>query len=349
MVEIFDERTVDNLRGLRFIRVHSASGAFTMTNAGNEFLESIFENLPENVRQSYLAANTLRRIRRASIMVTAYRAGLQVFTTDLAALERQPSLYFPTLMRGHGTNPWSNSRIAALLRLGDTLYAAHYVCPGIGELLLNDELNAFMNNTSQIKNVRRAFVFAGDSYESILAELDAAPTKEPGRYVSYADAFRQLDLPVHLLSCDAVGAMQLRLMAISDYRQALSRAALKGQFTAAPSDVPAWDAIYEGKPFVVAADMDLNRIDGAIRTAQERNLMPISMIALKPQFDTVLRKRYREKGLARVFTLKEDMLRELGVSQLYVPSSDAYKTEKGEVINAPLIQAARKAGGSGNR
>ena len=138
-------------------------------------------------------------------------------------------------------------------------------------------------------------------------------------------------------------------MAIPDYRQALSRAALKGQFTAAPSDVPAWDAIYEGKPFVVAADMDLNRIDGAIRTAQERNLMPISMIALKPQFDTVLRKRYREKGLARVFTLKEDMLRELGVSQLFVPSSDAYKTEKGEVINAPLIQAARKAGGSGNR
>ena len=345
----FDELTIESLKTMKLIRSQRSSKYLTLTGKGNDFLERLYSGIPERMPVSYKAHDALRRARISKIALTSYAAGLVVFSNNLLCLNDDLHYYLPTLMRGNSANPWSNSRIAALLRLGDTLYAAHYVCPGIGELLLNDELNAFMNNTSQIKNVRRAFVFAGDSYESILAELDAAPAKEPGRYVSYADAFRQLDLPVHLLSCDAVGAMQLRLMAISDYRQTLSRAALKGQFTAAPSDVPAWDAIYEGKPFVVAADMDLNRIDGAIRTAQERNLMPISMIALKPQFDTVLRKRYREKGLARVFTLKEDMLRELGVSQLFVPSSDAYKTEKGDVINAPLIQAARKAGGSGNR
>ena len=252
-------------------------------------------------------------------------------------------------MRSNSANPWSNLRIAALLRLGDTLYATHYVCPGIGDMLLNDELNAFMNNTSRIRGVRKAFFFAGESYEDILAALDKTSGKEPGRYVSYGDAFRLLDLPVHLLPCNETGAMQLRLMAIPDYRQKLSRAALKAQYAPAPDEVLSWDAMYEGKPFVVAADMDLRRLDAAICSAQEKGLTPVSMIALKPQFDEVLRRRYREKGLARVFTLKDDMLRELGVSLLYKPPQKAYRTEKGEVIDAPLIQAARKGGGSGNQ
>ena len=344
LTDLFDERTIDNLQGLRFIRIHNTSGAFIMTNAGDDFLESHFEDMPENIRQSYLAANTLRRIRRASIMLTAYRASLQVFATGLASLERQPTLYFPTFMRGHGANPWSNSRIAALLRLGGTLFAAHYVCSGIGELLLTDELNAFNNNTSQIKNVRRAFFFAGRSYADILMELGVPPANEPRRYVSYADAYRQLSLPVHLLSCDETGAMQLRLMAMESYRQALTRSALQTKYAQAPPEIPSWDALFDGKPFVMAADMDLRRIDTAIGAARERGVGQIVMVALKPQVEAVLKSRYRETGLARVFSLKEEMLSDLGINKLYVPPLEGFRTEKGEVIDAPLIQAARKAG-----
>ena len=344
LADCFDEMTIANLKGLRLILAHKASGALTMTSEGDTFLEAYIKSLPENVRQSYLAANTLRRIRRASVMLTAYRAGLRVFTTDIMSLKERSAFYLPTLMRGHGTNPWSNSRIAALLRLGDMLFAAHYVCPGIGEMLLVDELNAFHNNTAQIKNVARAFFFAGASYGDILAELDVEPATELKRYVSYADAYRQLSLPVHLLSCDATGAMQLRLMALPDYRQTLTRAALQARYAPAPKDVPAWDALFEGKPFVMAADMDLRRIDDAIHAARERGMNQIVMAALKPQVEAVLKKRYRDTGLARVYSIKEDALRELGVSTLYTPPMEGYRTDKGEVIHAPLIQAARKTG-----
>ena len=344
LADCFDATTIANLKGLRLIRTHKASGALTMTSEGDAFLEACCKALPENVRQSYLAANTLRRIRRASVMLTAYRAGLRVFTTDILSLEDRSAFYLPTLMRGHGTNPWSNSRIAALLRLGDTLYDAHYVCPGIGEMLLVDELNAFHNNTAQIKNVARALLFAGASYDDILAELDTTPAKELKRYVSYADAYRQLTLPVHLLPCDAAGAMQLRLMALPDYRSVLTRAALQGKYAPAPGDVPAWDAMFDGKPFVMAADMDLRRIDAALEAARERSMSQIVIAALKPQVEAVLRKRYRDTGLARVYSIKEDALRELGISTLYVPSMEGYRTEEGEMIDAPLIQTARKTG-----
>ena len=348
-LSIFDERTVTNLAGLRLIRFQRSTKYLILTGKGNEFLEARMTDLPERMPVSYKKHDALRRTRVSQISLTAYQAGMTVFTTGLQEFEKAFTFFLPTLMRTNSANPWSNSRIAALLRLGNTLYAAHYVCPGIGELLLADELNAFMNNTGRIGNVRRAFFFVGESFSDILAELDRPCIGDSTRYVSYADAFRLLDLPVHLLPCDETGAMQLRLMALPDYRQRLSRAALKGQYAPAPPDVPAWDAMYEGKPFVVAADMELKRIDAAIQAAQEKGLAPIAMIALKPQFEAVLKKRYREKGLARVFTLKDDMLQELGASSLYVPPLDAYRTEKGEVIDAPLIQAARRTGGSGNQ
>ena len=201
----------------------------------------------------------------------------------------------------------------------------------------------------QIKNVRRAFFFAGVSYEDVIAELGIPPTAELGRYVSYADAYRQLSLPVHLLSCDETGAMQLRLMAMPDYRQALTRAALQTKYAQAPSEIPSWDALFDGKPFVMAADMDLRRIDAAIKAARERGVGQIVMVALKPQVEAVLKSRYRETGLARVFSLKEEMLDDLGISKLYVPPLEGYKTEKGAVIDAPLIQAARKTGGSNGK
>ena len=345
----FSNQTVSTLQELKLVRSQRSSKYLTLTGKGNEFLEQYFTDIPERMPVSYKAHDALRRARISKIALTSYTAGLNVFDVDLLCLENKFQYFLPTLMRSNSANPWSNSRIAALLRLGDTLYAAHYVCPGIGDMLLNDELNAFMNNTSRIHGVRKAFFFAGESYEDILTGLDKASGKEPGRYVSYGDAFRLLDLPVHLLPCNETGAMQLRLMSIPDYRQKLSRAALKAQYAPAPDEVLSWDAMYEGKPFVVAADMNLRRLDAAIHVAQEKGLTPVSMIALKPQFDEVLRRRYREKGLARVFTLKDDMLRELGVSLLYKPPQEAYRTEKGEVIDAPLIQAARKGGGSGNQ
>lgn len=338
----FDAVTISNLKSLKLIRANKTHDALTLTASGGQFLDRLFQDMPGNVRLAHTAADTIRRIRVSSVTVTAYQAGFDVFTTELASLDQSGAYFLPMLMRGKGVNPWSNSRIAALLRLGDSLYAAHYVCPNIGDMLLIDELNTFMNNTARITNVRRAMIFAGESYEDILAELDRLPGKESTRYVSYAGAFRQIEMPVHLLPCDATGAMQLRLMGIPDYRRKLCRAALKAQYAESPSDVPSWDAMFEGKPFIVAADMDLRRIDAAIQAAKERGLGPVSMVALKPQVDAVLKRRYREKGLARVFTLKDEMLRELGVSQLYVPSPDAYKTEKGEVVDAPLIQAARR-------
>lgn len=343
LMRVFGKTEVSNLISIKLIKKHKSRGYLSLAIKGNSLIEKEIRDCPEYIQLPYRAQHVERRVRAAKIMLTAYSAGICVFIKKQSALSDENGYYLTALRRGRGANPWSNSRIAALLRLGDMLYGAHYVCEDIGNMLIMDEMNAFMNNTSQFRNVRRALLFAGESYEKVLSELDKAPEKESANRVSYSEAYRQINIPIYLLPCDTTGSMQLRLMSIPDYRQVLARAALKSQYCPAPKENPEWDAMFEGNPFIVAADMELRRLDRAIRSAREQKLMPVSMLALKPQVDAVLKRRYRDKGLARVFTLKEDTLRELGINQLYTPPSEPFRTEKGEVIDAPLIKADRKS------
>ena len=116
-----------------------------------------------------------------------------------------------------------------------------------------------------------------------------------------------------------------------------------------PADHPEWDAIFQSTPLVMAVDMELRRIDAAIRSAKEEGLGQVSIVALKEQAPAVLSRRYRDKGLARFFTLAPDALATLGDMTLYTPSRRQYETPEGDVIDAPLIQADRKGGRQGRK
>ena len=342
--ESFEDTTIQNLMSLNLIRLHDTSGFLMLSGQGSRLLDKYFQDMPTYGRLSYSKADIQRRIRMSKLTLTAYRAHLSIFQTDLFSLSKPNTYFLPGLTRGRGANPWSNSRIAALLRLENTLFAAHYVSPGIGNLLFTDELNAFSNNTSQIPKVHRALIFAGESYQSILEELERTGEDEEGRSISYGAAFRVSPTPIHLLPCQEVGALQLRIMAVPGYRQRLTRAALRGTFSPAPMEYPCWDALFDGQPFVLAVDMDLRRVDAALTAAKMQGIKKIAIAALREQVKEVLNQRYKVPGLARVFTLTEDAISSLGDMSLYTPSPEGYHTEEGGVIHAPPIKAAGKTG-----
>lgn len=151
---------------------------------------------------------------------------------------------------------------------------------------------------------------------------------------------------MYLLPCDDTGAVQLQIMAAPDYRVRLTRLALRTHYQPPPEDAPAWDAVYDGAPFVLAADMDLRRIDAAIQTARARGYQQVAMAALKEQGEALLLSRYR--GLVRFYALTHEAVAELlGRSPaLRTPPRTQFLTAKGDVVDAPLIKAAGKAGGS---
>ncbi len=335
---------LDNLSALGLTRLHEKSGALIPTKKGTALLQSIFSDRFPLLPLSYHASIVQRRLRQSLMILTAYRGNVDLFTSSTDDLIVSPTMFLSMLTRSRGYNPWGSTRVAAIAHLGDTFYTIHHVCSGVGKLVLTDELTAFTNQTARFRNTQRAFIFAGKSYIDILAELEQTSNAD-AKLISYGDAYRCLQLPVHLLSCDDTGAVQLQIMSVPDYRRKLTQAALKNQYRPPPKDTPAWDAVFQGMPFVMAVDMDLRRIDSAIQAAGRKQ---IAIAALRGQAETVIFPRYRDTGLARVFVLTDEAVSAVtGRPPVpYTPPRTQFITPKGDVVDAPPFQTRGKAGGS---
>lgn len=281
----------------------------------------------------------MRSLRLRKLMLTVYHAGVSVFTTDVSALCEQ-AMFLPMIARNRGANPWGSTRVAALLHTGNLMCAIHWVSPGIGCVALTDELTAFQNHTAAIHAKQRALIFAASSYEEILTELDAGQESQNTRLQSYREAYDCLKLPLFLLPCNKTGCLQLRIMGVPNYRELLARIILKSHYVQPPADRAMYDAMYQGVPFVMAADMDLRRIDAAVETARSDGISQIALAALPEQVEAVLNRRYRETGKARVFTITDAALRELpGSTAPYTPPDLPFYTSEGSVLDVPPLKA----------
>ena len=281
----------------------------------------------------------MRSLRLRKLMLTVYHAGVSVFTTDVSALCEQ-AMFLPMIARNRGSNPWGSTRVAALLHTGNLMCAIHWVSPGIGCVALTDELTAFQNHTAAIPAKQRAMIFAASSYDEILAELDGAQDDHNTRLQTYREVYDGLKLPLFLLPCNGTGCLQLRIIGVPNYRELLARIILKSHYVPPPADRAMYDALYQGVPFVMAADMDLRRIDAAVEAARSDGLSQIALAALPEQVEPVLNRRYRETGKARVFTITESALRELlGSTAPYAPPDLPFYTSEGSVLDVPPLKA----------
>ena len=340
LCEAFSEDEVMNLSAAQMIRFSDAAKAWCLTPCGNRVLGSAGFTLPPAKAPTYREPDITRRLRLAQIVTTAYAAGVNIFLTKESELRSQPSLFLPFLHRNRGSNPWGSTRVAALLHTGDLMCAIHWVSTGIGCVALTDELTAFQNHTAAIPAKQRAMIFAAFSYDEILAELEGAQDDHNTRLQSYREVYDCLKLPLFLLPCNETGCLQLRIMGVPNYRELLARIILKSHYVPPSADRSMYDALYQGVPFVMAADMDLRRIDAAVETARSDGLSQIALAALPEQVETVLNRRYRETGKARVFTITDAALRELlGSTAPYAPPDLPFYTLEGSVLDVPPLKA----------
>ena len=340
LYEAFSKDEVMNLSAAQMIRFSDAVKAWYLTPCGNRVLGSSGFALPPAKAPTYREPDITRRLRLAQIVTTAYAADINVFLTKEAELQSSPSLFLPFLHRNRGSNPWGSTRVAALLHTGNLMCAIHWVSPGIGCIALTDELMAFQNHTAAVPAKQRAMIFAASSYEEILTELDSGQENQNTRLQTYREVYDCLKLPLFLLPCNETGCLQLRIMGVPNYHELLARIILKSRYVPPSADRSMYDALYQGVPFVMAADMDLRRIDAALDAARLDGLSQIALAALPEQVEVVLNRRYRETGKARVFTITDAAQRELlGSTAPYAPPDLPFYTSEGSVLDVPPLKA----------
>lgn len=336
---VFQKHEIENLCAAQLVRFSNSANALLLTPRGHRLLEAVSQPLPPATAPTYRETDIQRRLRVSQIVLTAYAAGITVFNLREAGLLPPSSFFLPALQRNRGSNPWGSTRVAALLHTGDLLCALHWVSPQIGCIALNDELTAFYNHTAAISAKQRAMIFAANSYAEVLAELTAERCSQSTRLQTYREVYDCLKLPLFLLPCNEAGVLQLRILSVPDYRKRLTKAILKSHYATPPDNRPMYDAIYDGAPFVMSADMDLRRIEAALCTAQSDGISQIVLAALPEQVETVLNHRYRETGKARVFTITDAALQSvLGNTAPYAPPNTPFYTSEGSVIDVPPLK-----------
>ena len=128
--QICPEAEVQLLRSMGLVRQHRTSGALLLTTQGAEWLGGICPGGVPAFSRSYHKSAIQRRLRISRLALTAYRAGVHIFTTSTEELSASPALFFSSITRSRGSNPWGSTRVAALAHLGELLCSIHYVCPG---------------------------------------------------------------------------------------------------------------------------------------------------------------------------------------------------------------------------
>ena len=155
-------------------------------------------------------------------------------------------------------------------------------------------------------------------------DIEQARATLSGAQAVYANAASNLRRVERLRQQNAVSQQSLD-EARASYGDALSRR------NAAREQLQLMESGYRSE--------DVERQKAAVEAARSDGISQIALAALPEQAETVLNRRYRETGKARVFTITESALRELlGSTAPYAPPDLPFYTSEGSVLDVPPLK-----------
>jgi len=256
----FDDliREIDILVLSKLVHISLNKEYIHLTPKGYNLLQNSGYDYSPGAKRPYEGCSFLRRrLEVAEIMLTALRAGIDVFQDNVDSLREQP-VFLPAFSIRNGENNVMNAaNCAGFGHWGDKAYMLQYVgAESVGMYLLG-ELQ-YLNNLASVfdKTLKtpNALMFVGLSYSQTYGQIcNATPSKRHGRkgFHDFWDVWQKCDIPIHLLSCDEIGAKQLALMSQPDYNAKIARAAF-GDKIVYDYEIPETNGCVGGRPLVMA-------------------------------------------------------------------------------------------------
>ena len=288
-----DRGCVRNFRGIfkaslmrallrqNYLRAYSEDYGWRLTSKGYSWLSD--HGYP--MKQDMHTQNAARRFEHAAVVVTMYAAGISPFLSGVEAFDEQGG-YLPAFsLRGkRGQDPLGSNQVVGFLQLGKRMLAVHYPHPE-RKIILQREYDCAERMMLRSGCTDLGFLFCGQSYASIYRSLVNAETNDvQTKKRSYASLLSQSRF-AFLLPCDGVGALQLQLMSLPDYR--LQIGAVLGEQAGQMStlDMPDCDFIdpEHDLPVRLMLDMELCRVENAAWQAKEAGYPGLVLAAFEEQ------------------------------------------------------------------
>ena len=303
-----DEISLLSAAGL--VKVSRDGEHMRLSEAGCELLSRYGHECDPGADKPYSNRSTLRRrLDVSSVALTALRAGIDILPDNIDDLSTQPSFFPAFAFRDGETNLLSAATCAGFGHWGDKGYILQYVSPDRSGMYLSNELRQLYNLSSIFSgglNTPLAMVFAGESYMDIHKQLNScAASNRHGKrgYKDYWDVYRISDMPIHLLSCDETGAIQLAIMRQPGYIAKIAKTALGADWTPLDEGIPEADGHVRGSPLVIAADMDVRRVFRVCESARGLGRPEVLVAALKGQIDGLYKNVLPRDGMAKLLCI----------------------------------------------
>jgi len=198
------------------------------------------------------------------------------------------------------------------------------------ELKILNDLSSVFDPTLKTPS---ALILAGSSYDRVYEQIcDATPSKRHGikGFHDFWDVWQKCDIPIHLLSCDEVGAMQLRFMSEPDINARIAKAAY-GDWVEYDDEIPESDGKIGGKDtLIIAADMNIRRMFRVIESSRELGRKEVMVVAYKEQLQSLLLKVLPFNGLVKPLTI-EPMIEKVFSKELSLYSLDKDTAARGKI------------------
>jgi hypothetical protein len=334
---------IDALFGLGFMKAARGGKYVMLTQKGCKFLRGLGHPADGAGNRAYENNPALRRrLEVCRVMLTALRAGTDTLRDGVDSLREQPVFYPAFALRTGEGNLMNAASCVGFGHWGDAVYMLQYAGAESRGMYLSNELSRLRGIAAVYGglNAPAAMIFAGESCAEVYERVQrAAPREAQSRtvrgFTDYADAYRLCDVPVHLLSCDETGAVQLAIMSEPGYRDKIAFAAFGGKLTR-DADIPGADGCVDGRPLVIAADMDVRRVFRVIAEAQRLGRREVMLAALRGQIrDFWLKTLPKDKGVTPLVIGENVLTAAFGKPiTLYTPPRGAAVDKNGELIYA---------------
>jgi len=279
------------LSNIKLVKLARSGKYIMLTEKACEFLTRLNYPADTEGHRAYDNSDPLRRrLEVASVMLTCLRAGIDTLQDDVDALAEQPTFYPAFLLRTGEINLMNAASCIGFGNWGNCAYMIQYVGADSRGMYQSNEMSQFRNLSSVFSKALRypkAMIFAGVSYAEVYDRVHRRilpQSKSPKAYVDYSEVYADLDIPIHLLSCDETGATQLVIMRQPDYNARIARAAF-GERIRADDEIPDADGRVDDFAFVVGVDMDIRRVQRIIDAARTLGRSEVVIAALPKQMD----------------------------------------------------------------
>ncbi len=244
--------------------------------------------------------------------------------------------------RDKSAGVWGGSVFWGLARFGQSVCACYYA-GDIQEQRINYKNERFTLDKASLRfSSREAMLFAGSDLTALARAFRNNQRQKPSdreTELTLSQIRETVNHSLYLLPFGNDGAAQLRIMCEQNYRERLSSAYFRAQnaesrISPAPIGVTEADGMLGGIcPWVIAADMDIYRIDRALRQTLSAGYSKLFALCFENQ-KTALRLLYDESNVTLLIVPEECVLNAFGALPLYKPPPGVYTDRKGGMLDA---------------